>query len=153
MKRSHKKLAMMAFIFVFGGSSLSAYAGESKIVGFDQNKEIVTPASKLVFTKMNPAISMAPAYGDRGKGGHGTYGKFKGDFITPVHIHTHAYHGIVISGTITNPFKGEKNPPEMVAGSYWYVPAKSEHATACVSKTPCQFYMYADRNFDFIPVK
>jgi len=57
----------------------------------------------------------------------------------------------VISGTMTNPFDGEISPPEMGPGSYWYVPAKSVHATACVSATPCQFYFHADEAFDFHP--
>ena len=133
--------------------ALSACAGNSEIVGFDPSKDIATPASKIVFNKINPAISMGGAYGDMSKGGHGTFGKFPANFITPVHTHTGAYHGVVIEGTMTNPFKGEKNPPKLTPGSYWYVPAKSEHATACVSNVPCQFYFHADGAFDFHPVE
>ncbi len=54
---------------------------------------------------------------------------------------------------MTNPFEGDKSPPEMVAGSYWYVPAGVEHATACISDDPCAFFFYADGAFDFIPVE
>ena len=96
---------------------------------------------------------MGAAYGDMSKGGHGTFGKFPANFITPVHTHSGAYHGVVIKGTMTNPFKDQTDPPKMSPGSYWYVPAKSEHATACVSDTPCQFYFHADSAFDFKPVK
>ena len=92
---------------------------------------------------------MAAAYGDRGKGAHGSFGRFPPNFVTPVHTHTGAYHGIVIKGVMTNPFKGEESPPTMEPGSYWYVPAGSEHATACVSNIPCEFYFYADEAFDF----
>ena len=115
--------------------------------------EIALPAEKLKFEKLNPAISMADAYGNRAKGAHGTFGRFPGSFITPWHTHTVTYHGVVIKGTMTNPFKGENNPPQMGPGSYWHVPALSVHATACVSKTPCEFYFYADGPFDFTPVK
>jgi len=153
MKRLNLKIARVAFITVISGISLSALAGQNGIVGFDPAKEVATPAAQVAFNKINPAISMGGAYGNMSKGGHGTFGKFPANFITPFHIHTGAYHGVVISGTMTNPFKGEKTPPVMKAGSYWYVPAKSEHATACVSETPCKFYFHADSAFDFHPVK
>lgn len=131
----------------------SACAEQNDIVGFDPDKDTATPSAKIVFNKINPAISMGGAYGDMSKGGHGTFGKFPANFITPFHTHTGAYHGVVVAGTMTNPFKGEKNPPKMASGSYWYVPASSEHATACVSDTPCQFYFHAKSAFDFHPVK
>ncbi|MEH6403286.1 MAG: DUF4437 domain-containing protein [Sneathiella sp.] len=96
---------------------------------------------------------MAHAYGHRGKGAHGSFGRFPANFETPGHPHTGAYHGVVIKGVMTNPFKGEKNAPTMVAGSYWYVPAGMPHTTACVSDTPCEFYFHADGAFDFKPAK
>ena len=153
MKRLSSKIAKAFIITVISGISLSAMAGQNGIVGFDPTKDTATPASKITFNKINPAISMGGAYGDMSKGGHGTFGKFPANFITPFHTPSGAYHGVVISGTMTNPFKGEKNPPSLKPGSYWYVPAKSEHATACVSEQPCQFYFHAHSAFDFHPVK
>jgi uncharacterized protein YaiE (UPF0345 family) len=153
MKRLNMKFAKVAIISVISGILVTACAGQNEIVGFDPAKDMATPASKIVFNKINPAISMGSAYGDMSKGGHGTFGKFSANFITPIHTHTGAYHGVVVSGTMTNPFKGEKNPPKMEPGSYWYVPAKSEHATACVSDTPCKFYFHANSAFDFHPVE
>ncbi len=105
--------------------------------GFNPQAVVVLPAESLDFQPLNPVISMAAAYGDRSKGAHGSFGRFPANFITPFHTHSGAYHGIVIAGTMTNPFKGEKNPPQMAAGSYWYVPTGRTHATACVSDTPC----------------
>jgi uncharacterized protein DUF4437 len=115
--------------------------------------EIALPAEQLVFENLNPAISMADAYGDRSNSAHGTFGRFPGEFLTPVHTHTNAYSGVVINGVMTNPFGGEENPPEMGPGSYWHVPGGSVHATACVSKEPCEFYFHSDGFFDFIPVE
>ncbi|MBT6987566.1 MAG: DUF4437 domain-containing protein, partial [Rhodospirillaceae bacterium] len=136
MKRLCSKLATAIIITAVGGISLSAMAGQSGIVGFNPSKDTATPSSQIVFNKINPAISMGGAYGNMSKGGHGTFGKFPAKFITPFHTHSGAYHGVVVAGTMTNPFKGEENPPELTPGSYWYVPAKSEHATACVSAQP-----------------
>lgn len=120
---------------------------------FDPNREVALPGSQREFQNINPAIKMATAYGDRGAGAHGSFGAFPANFATPVHTHTGAYHGIVISGVMTNPFKGEESPPSLEPGSYWYVPAGSEHVTACVSDVPCEFYFYADKAFDFHPVE
>ena len=116
---------------------------------FDTGKDVALPRWQLEFQNINPAIKMAAAYGDRRKGAHGSFGRFPPNFETPVHTHTGAYHGIVIKGVMTNPFKGEETPPTMEPGSYWYVPAGSAHATACVSNIPCEFYFYADEAFDF----
>jgi len=134
------------------GISLLA-ACSSTTSTYDVNKDVALPASGLEYANINPAIQMATAYGDKGAGAHGTFGKFPANFITPVHTHTGAYHGVVVKGTMTNPFKGETSPPEMPAGSYWYVPAGSEHATACISTTPCEFYFHAEQAFDFHPVE
>ncbi len=121
--------------------------------GFDPNSSVVLPADQLVYVNLNPAIAMAAAHGDRAVGAHGSFGRFPPEFITPFHTHSGAYHAIVLQGVMTNPFEGEEAPPEMPAGSYWYVPAQAVHATACVSKEPCQFYFYSDSGFDFTPVE
>jgi hypothetical protein len=99
---------------------------------FDAKKEVAMPAASLNYENINPAIRMATACGDRATGQHGTFGAFPPNFITPTHTHTGAYYGIVVKGVMTNPFKGENASPELGAGSYWYVPAGFEHATACV---------------------
>jgi len=153
--RSHRRRAN-AVIAALGCLALSAAtlsvaeAGDTK---FDPTKTVVLPAEQVVFEAINPAINMGEAWGNRGAGAHGTFGQFPADFITPFHTHSGAYHGIVLQGVMTNPFEGEKSPPRMAAGSYWYVPANAIHATACVSATPCAFYFHAGQAFDFKPVK
>ncbi|MEH6528078.1 MAG: DUF4437 domain-containing protein [Sneathiella sp.] len=120
---------------------------------FDAQETVALPSELLEYHNINPAIKMAAAYGDRSKGSHGSFGQFPPNFETPAHIHSGAYHGVVIKGVMTNPFKGEANSPSLEPGSYWYVPAGSEHTTACISDVPCEFYFYADGAFDFTPVE
>jgi len=120
---------------------------------FDPNKPVALPAWRLVYENVNPMIKMAPAWGDRATGAHGTFGRFPPNFITPAHTHTAAYHGIVLEGVMTNPFGDEANPPKMGPGSYWYVPAEIVHRTACISDTPCKFFFTSEAAFDFKPVK
>lgn len=148
------KWGSMAFSLVIGLAACAhAQTSSTSNAGFNQAAEVTLPAARRQFENINPAIRMAPAYGDKTKGAHGTFGRFPGSFITPFHTHTGAYHGVVIKGQMTNPFKGEKSPATMNPGSYWYVPANAVHATACVSKTPCEFYFHAALGFDFHPVE
>lgn len=97
----------------------------------------------------NDAITFATAYGDRNKREHGTFGRFPANFETPPHTHTHDYRAIVISGEMTNPFEGQSNPPVLRPGSFWSVSAGKVHTTACISSTPCEFFMYSAKPFDF----
>lgn len=133
---------------MLGGLLLGACAGGGS-PGFDPERTVALPESQLQFANINPAIRMATAWGDKGQGAHGTFGKFPPNFITPMHSHSSAYHGIVLQGVMTNPFEGESDPPKLPAGSYWFVPAGAIHATACVSATPCEFYFHAGQAFDF----
>lgn len=114
----------------------------------------VLPVDDKVFLPAFPGndkIVFAAAYGDRNTKGHGTFGRFPANFETPPHIHTHAYRAVVIKGVMTNPFKGETELKILKPGSYWEVSAGSIHTTACISDTPCEFYMYGDEAFDFHP--
>lgn len=143
--------------FVLANFALAAVAalplGACAQSAFDPVQPVVLPEASLDFQNINPMVTMAAAYGDRSAGAHGTFGRFPANFITPMHTHTGAYHGIVIKGVMTNPFKGEVTIPEMVPGSYWYVPAGAVHATACISDEPCEFYFHAESVFDFTPVE
>ena len=113
----------------------------------------VLPVEDVQLEPIAPFVKMGAAWGDRSQGAHGTFGEFPGGAQSPPHTHGHDYHGVVISGVMTNPFGGEKDPKKLPAGSYWYVPANEEHVTACVSKEPCRFYFHSDRGFDFTPLE
>ena len=110
-------------------------------------------APQIRFARMAPFVEMGGAWGDRGKGAHGTFGRFNANSKSPPHTHSRVYHGVVISGVMNNPFGNEPKPPRMTAGSYWYVPAGAPHVTACISSEPCLFYFHAEGAFDFAPVK
>ena len=106
---------------------------------------------------------MNTVWGNRSSGAHGTIGEFIGGFdehgeplgVSPPHIHSHSYHGVVLAGEMVNPFLEESigNAPRLAPGDYWFVPAGVKHVTACVSATPCLFYFHSEGNFDFLPVE
>lgn len=142
-----KRLAVLVSVMTLAAGLAQAEDGTS-----GSTVPVATPSAEIDYQNINEAIQMGAGFGDMTAGAHGTFGKFPDNFITPVHTHTAAYHGIVLAGTMTNPFgkDGEDaNPPQMGTGSYWYVPAGMPHATACVSDEPCQFYFHSAGAFDF----
>lgn len=149
MKSSKTGVLAVAAGFTIALATGSALAGSK----FDPTKDVALPKAQLKYVDINPAIQMADAYGDMSAGAHGTFAKFPPNFDSGIHTHSGAYHGIVVKGVMTNPFKGETDPPKLEAGSYWYVPANSVHSTACVSDAPCEFFFFAESKFDFLPLE
>ncbi len=148
-----KTTNIRAMLAVAGTALFNVSAGTAGEL-FDPKIEAVRTVAALQFQDIFPGkMKMAHAYGDRSTGLHGSFIEFAPDFHTPNHTHSGAYHGVVLEGTVINPFNGDQTPPKMEAGSHWYVPAGVKHTTACVSGTACKFYIYADSAFDIIPVK
>lgn len=144
MQPKKQTLLALALAFAAGLTSLAPVA----VAGEAIENSVVQAGDRQFFVAADP-IQFAVVSGDLQVGPQGTFGKFPANFITPVHVHSHAYEAIVIAGEMTNPFEGEENPPVMSAGSYWSVAAGAVHATACVSDTPCEFFMFAKEGFDF----
>jgi len=144
------RVATVALATLLGACAAAQAEGPT----WDPNKPVALPSGNIAYQNINEAIQMADVWGDRAIGAHGTFGKFPANFEAPLHTHTFAYSGVVVAGVMTNPFgkEGEKNPPQMPAGSYWYVPAGVPHTTACISDTPCQFFFDSAGAFDFVPV-
>lgn len=102
----------------------------------------------IEWTEIVPGVSFGALYGDWSAEAHGKLARFDPGLASPVHTHTHAYHGVVVSGTVSNPYPGEESPPEMGPGEYWFVPAGAAHVTSCVSTEPCLFYTHSDAAWD-----
>jgi quercetin dioxygenase-like cupin family protein len=134
-------------------AALIALASAAKAEPFDASAPVEKPAADYKFDTITPFLSFSDAYGDRATGAHGTFGVIPAKTASPSHIHSAAYHGVVIKGVMTDGFNGEKNPPRLPPGSYWYVPANAVHITACVSAEPCLFYTHSDDKFDFAPAE
>jgi len=140
--------------YLLAGTALSLALTSLYVVSAEMaEKSIVLKEEDKKFVQVMDPISFADAFGSRETGPHGTFGQFPPNFETPKHTHSHAYYAIVVKGEMTNPFDGEENPPVMGPGSFWSVAAGEAHVTACVSDVPCEFYMHAEKNFDFAPVE
>lgn len=108
----------------------------------------VSSPETLTWTEIVPGVSFGGVYGDWSAEAHGKLVRFAPGLESPVHTHTHAYHGVVISGIVTNPYPGEESPPRMGPGTYFHVPAGAPHTTGCVSEEPCLFYTHGDELWD-----
>ena len=154
MRKQSKNAALLAITLVatshmpVGAQDIAKEDGQIVDRALPDGEKKFTPAFPG-----NDLIKFAPAYGDRASGKHGTFGQFPAKFETPTHIHSHSYRAVVLKGEMTNPFKGEKNPPVLKPGSFWQVRAGSVHTTACISETPCEFFMFGEESFDFTAVE
>ena len=83
-------------------------------------------------------------------GAHGRFVRFPPGFSSPIHIHSHDYHGIVVKGVMDNPMGEEEDAIDLPPGSAYFVPGNSIHKTRCISDTPCLFYVHQNAAFDLI---
>jgi quercetin dioxygenase-like cupin family protein len=104
--------------------------------------------SAVEWVEIVPGVRFAAVYGAWDKEAHGKLISIDAGIRTPMHVHSGAYHGIVVEGIVTNPYAGEEGEVGMGPGTYWYVPGGAPHITACVSEEPCLFYTYADGAWD-----
>ncbi len=141
----HSRAAFDFDIDVNGGETMDTDAQE---ISVSEIAEELDKDSAVI----SPFARMYTVWGDRGRGAHGTIGKFIPGGASPEHTHGHSYHGVVLSGTMVNPFLGKTidEATPLQAGDYWFVPAGIEHVTACISTEPCTFYFHSEGLFDFV---
>ena len=133
--------------------TIAFLAASPAFAGDDGVKSTILQEEDKSFVAVMGPVQFADAFGSREAGPHGTFGQFPGNFETPAHTHTHGYRAIVVKGEMTNPFDGQTDAPVMQPGSYWSVKAGQLHTTACVSETPCEFFMFSEAGFDFTPAE
>ena len=131
------QLFIRAQTFAIAALAFGAFANIAIAETFDPNVAITKPAKALKFDNITPSLQFSDASGDRANTAHGRFAVISGNWDTSSHIHSAANHGVVVRGVVTNGFDGDKNPPRLGPGSYWYVSANAVHTTACLSKEPC----------------
>lgn len=97
-------------------------------------------------------LKAGPAYGNLSKGRHGTFVRMPAHFVSPLHIHTADYFGIVIQGIGVNTQPGGADVP-LPIGSYWFQKGKEDHVTKCISDSECLFFIYQPDKFDYVTKK
>lgn len=132
------KCVTLFAVFILAATSVQGQPAEA----------VATTPDNVEWAEIAPGISLGTVYGDWSSEAHGKYVRIDPGVETPMHTHPLPYHGVVISGRITNPYAGEAAPAEMGPGHYWYVPGGEAHTTGCASEEPCLFYTHADGAWD-----
>lgn len=102
---------------------------------------------ELQWRTMFPGVEFAPAYGDWEKEAHGKFVRFAPGTTVPMHTHSGAYHGVMISGRMANLLDAGSRVA-IEPGSYFYIAATRPHGHECISAEPCLFYTYGDTLWD-----
>ncbi|HUP20953.1 MAG TPA: cupin domain-containing protein [Gemmatimonadota bacterium] len=138
MMRFPLRVPMLALVTVFSPAGLSAQSADPVMLDMDQ----------VEWVEIVPGVDFGDVYGVFTEGAHGKLVRFEPGLESPPHTHSQPYHGMVLQGTVMNPYRDEADPPRMEVGDYFYVPGGMEHVTACVSEEPCLFYTHSDYAWD-----
>ena len=94
---------------------------------------------------------MATISGDYKKGPYTGLLKLPGGFTSPLHTHSGTYEAILVTGSMTHWLKGEDGTKatKLNPGSYWTIPAKVDHVSACAKGPDCIIYVWQKTKFDF----
>ena len=140
----HAKLSLFAFFLYVA----QAFAAETISLPLTQLRYFPSGVGNAT-----GELSVGPSFGDMSKGEHGTFVKMPAGFVSDVHIHTHDYHAVVISGVGVNTKVGGGKDVALPVGSYWLQKGGEPHVTKCISPTECIFYLSQDDAFDYSPAK
>jgi beta-alanine degradation protein BauB len=92
-------------------------------------------------------IEAADGYGEWNGSKHGSFFRFSGGFVSPVHSHTDDYAAVVVTGEMANYRPGEE-PVKLDPGSMWYQKGHEAHTTVCYSEEGCLAFIIQDEKFD-----
>ncbi len=140
--------------FLVGAAMLGALS-LTALAGAEGKPSVSTPVTRLAYGAtgvsdgVHGELNAAPAYGDLAHGAHGTFIKMPAGFVSPIHIHTEDYWGVVISGVAVNGLPGSKDV-ELPVGSYWFQKGGERHVTKCISPNECIFFISQNGKFDYI---
>ena len=111
-----------------------------------QAQDSTTPSlvlfDDLQWGEVIPGVAFANAYGDWQTEAHGKFVRIESGTSVALHTHTNPFHGVMLSGSLTNEYEGEVSPAGMGPGTYWYVPGDVPHINTCLSSEPCVFYTH-----------
>jgi hypothetical protein len=95
---------------------------------------------------------LGTVWGDANRGAHGSFLRLPKGFVSPTHLHSGDYYGVIVAGSVTN---AEPGQPEVVLGpgSYYFQKGKADHVTRCSGDADCLIYISQSKAFDFVPTK
>jgi uncharacterized RmlC-like cupin family protein len=144
-----KKTIAILIVSVAGASFLAGVAigkshSEPKYAAMEEHQWVDLQGPK-----------MAGLTGNFQKGGYMGLLKIPAGFTSPMHTHTGAYEAVQVLGTSSHWVKGEDGAKakKMTPGSYWMMPAKMEHVSACAAGADCVILLVQKTKFDYKEAK
>jgi len=111
-----------------------------------------TASTELKWMETPIGAFVSPLAGDMNASEHITYIRFSAGMQTPVHTHTHAYVGIVVTGTTQHWIPGKpETRKDLAPGSHWSIPAGQPHVSECKAGMDCIMAVVQEGAFDFLP--
>jgi len=141
----YKKLASLAILGVLWAAQPSL-AQEP-----NSSQSLSIPAAQVKYKDLG-GPQLGTVWGDSAKGAHGSFLRLPKGFVSPAHLHSGDYYGVIVEGSVTNAEAGQQ---EVVLGpgSYYFQKGKSDHVTKCMGNTDCLIYISQSKAFDFVPSK
>ena len=141
----YKKAASLAVLWSLCAAS-SALAQEP-----NSSQSLSIPANQVKYKDLG-GPQFGTVWGDSANGAHGSFLRLPKGFVSPAHLHTGDYYGVIVEGSVTNTEAGRQ---EVVLGpgSYYFQQGKADHVTKCIGNTDCLIYISQSKAFDFIPSK
>ena len=141
-----KKLTVFAITMVVAGAFVAGVA-----VGKTTKEPKFITKTELAWDELQPGgPKMANLAGDYKKGAYLALFSLPAGVQSPLHTHTADYEAIEIAGTSMHWLKGEdgSKAKKMTPGSYWMMPGKLEHVSACEKGTDCLMVLIQKTKFD-----
>jgi beta-alanine degradation protein BauB len=141
----HKKVVYLAVLgVVCAAQSLLAQEPNS-------SQSLSIPAHHVKYKDLG-GPQLGTVWGDSASGAHGSFLRLPKGFVSPAHLHTGDYSGVIVEGSVTNAEAG-KQEVVLEPGSYYFQKGKADHVTKCIGSTDCLIYITQSKAFDFIPSK
>src|SRR5689334_15383830 len=88
-------------------------------------QSVSVPANQVKYWDLG-GPQLGTVRGDSAKGAHGSFLRLPKGFVSPPHVHTGDYYGVIVTGSVTN---AETGQPEVALGpgSYYFQKGKAEH--------------------------
>jgi hypothetical protein len=113
------------------------------------SQSLNVPAGKVRWIDLG-GPQLGTVWGDANTGAHGSFLRLPRGFVSPAHLHTGDYYGVIVEGAVTNAEAGQQETV-LGPGSYYFQKGKADHVTKCVGDADCLIYISQSKAFDFIP--
>jgi len=115
------------------------------------SRSLSVPAIQVTYKDLG-GPQLGTVWGDSAKGPHGSFLRLPKGFVSPAHLHTGDYYGVVVEGSVTNAEAGQQEMA-LGPGSYYFQKGKTDHVTKCLGNADCLIYISQSKAFDFITPK